>query len=129
MRIVGLLCVFSAFSASASWGQQLEFEGDTLHFGAIAQRSEARRTIRLRNTGDKPLLIDAIRTSCGCTEAVAEKMELAPNESTTLTVEYDTRKRGAFRRYVFFKTNALNADKYGESVLPVVGEVLKVAKD
>lgn len=45
----------------------------------------------LRNTGDAPLALGAIRTSCGCTRAALARRLLPPGEETTLEVRLDLR--------------------------------------
>ncbi len=43
----------------------------------------------IRNTGDAPLALGVIRTSCGCTRAAPDRRLLPPGEETTLEVRLD----------------------------------------
>ncbi len=109
----------------AAPAQILEFDRDTLQYGEILQRSEGKRSMLIRNTGEQTLEIYAVLTTCGCTAAELDKMKIAAGESARLSIEYDTRKKGKFLRFVLIKSNALNTDKYGEMRLPLTGTILK----
>jgi len=48
--------------------------------------------ITIGNTGDAPLKIINVRSSCGCTVARPKKRELLPGESDMMTLSYNTKK-------------------------------------
>lgn len=66
-------------------------------------------TFEIENHGREPLKIGEISTSCGCTSAKIEKVELGFNEETELTVYFDPNFHeeplGKITRSVFVKTN------------------------
>lgn len=45
----------------------VRFEKDTLHLGTLSYNTEREAAFRFTNTGNVPLLIRDIRTTCGCT--------------------------------------------------------------
>lgn len=60
----------------------------------------------LENTGKSDLLIEKIKTSCGCTAVAPQKTELKPGETTSLKVEFNTfRREGKQRKFVYVLTN------------------------
>lgn len=59
-------------------------------FGEInPANGKVSKILQLTNEGKSELVIDAISTSCGCTTAVADKLNLMPGESTNLNITYD----------------------------------------
>lgn len=55
-----------------------------------------------KNTGPGYVVIDEIRTSCGCTTAELEKMEYAPGESGTIEAVFNVGNRHGFQRKKIF---------------------------
>lgn len=100
-----------------------------IDLGSMSVKDERSREVLLTNTGDAPLALRRIRTSCGCTEAeltlqgkkFSFNMEmhnastlrqwegvLAPGESATLKATYRPfvmPVRGGVERKIFFETN------------------------
>lgn len=68
----------------------LEFDKTEHDFGDIEKGKEVETVFSYKNTGNAPLVITDIKSSCGCT--VPEnwsKEPLAPGESNQFTVKYD----------------------------------------
>lgn len=60
----------------------------------------------ITNSGTGDLILKTIRSTCGCTVAQPEKMELKPGESTKLHVEFDTAQReGEQQKYIYIYSN------------------------
>ena len=66
--------------------QILEIQPAKLDAGLITMGNAADLKFQLTNRGTSAIHMDSITTSCGCTKAIFEKSELAPRESTTLSV-------------------------------------------
>ena len=47
--------------------QEFKFEEETIDYGKIEKASNGERTFVFTNTGDQPLIIEKIKSSCGCT--------------------------------------------------------------
>ena len=56
--------------------------------GKFDWRKEQKAVFVLKNTGDKPLVIQDVVTSCGCTSAEYFKKPVRPNDSLELCVTY-----------------------------------------
>ena len=59
--------LFAAVAAQAQ--PQIEFDAQTKDLGYILWRTPATVTYSFTNTGDKPLVISNVTTSCGCAQA------------------------------------------------------------
>lgn len=62
-------------------------------FGTKWYAEPAEGEVEITNAGDAVLKIVNIRSSCGCTVPAPRSFDIAPGESRTFTVKYDTRKR------------------------------------
>lgn len=72
----------------------LIFDPPSLELGDVQPGQKVTRTVTYRNSGDQPLNIAWVQSSCGCTVAQPEKRRLAVGESGRLTVEYKAREPG-----------------------------------
>jgi hypothetical protein len=76
---------------SFSQGPEMSIDVSEYDFGKIQYGEKKTEEFNIKNTGDKPLQITKVRTSCGCTKAKVEDLFLLPNESTKLLVGFDTK--------------------------------------
>ncbi len=91
-------------SAQAS-GPMISFDTDTIDYGEITKGSDGVRTFTFENTGDAPLEIQGVRSSCGCTIPKKPEAPIAPGEKGEITVRYDTNRVGVFRKTITVNTN------------------------
>jgi len=71
-------------------GPRIRVEPEGFDFGRVRPRRTLRKEFRLRNLGDRDLLIERISKTCGCTAAAADASTLAPGDSTPLRVTVET---------------------------------------
>jgi len=57
----------SVKDANASNNSKIEFESTTFNFGKIALGSDGTCEFKFTNTSDEALIINSVKTSCGCT--------------------------------------------------------------
>lgn len=88
--------------AEITWIDGLEHD-----FGAFAESPEnAQCVFRYVNTGDEDLVITGARASCGCTTPRYDTRPLAPGDTASIAVAYDSQGRpGRFVKTVFVNTN------------------------
>ena len=67
-------------------------------FGDIPLNEKREHVFKLVNTGDKPLVIYDVVTSCGCTKAEYGKEPVRPGETLDLKVIYNAEDKGRFRK-------------------------------
>ena len=93
---IGILAVLTTVGLDATSvaqsGPRLVLSQRDWDFGQIWTGEPCKIEIELKNIGDAPLKILNIKSSCGCTAAEPSKRELAPGETDTMTVTYDTNK-------------------------------------
>ncbi|MEE8154261.1 MAG: DUF1573 domain-containing protein [Phycisphaerales bacterium] len=73
---------------AAANASPIRLEPPTLDFGPIQKGSTAEATVRLINTGDRPLRILQAKTSCGCAVAEIPEEPFDPGESIEVTVRF-----------------------------------------
>lgn len=75
------------------WMTELEHD-----FGDITYKKEVQHTFRFKNKGSEPLVIETIRTTCGCTGSTWDETPILPDSIGNITIEYDAKKGGYFRK-------------------------------
>ncbi|MEL6274103.1 MAG: DUF1573 domain-containing protein [Bacteroidota bacterium] len=86
--------------------EKVEWLSSTTHdFGDIIRNEPVVHEFKYRNLTAAPLIIDNVRTSCGCTTSEWQESPVAPDSIGILRVEYDARSSGFFRKYakVYFQ--------------------------
>ena len=108
--ILFILLIFAplALSAQAS-GPMISFDMETIDYGDINKGSNGVRTFTFENTGDAPLDIQGVRSSCGCTIPKKPEAPIEPGKKGEITVRYDTNRVGVFRKTITVNTNVSNA--------------------
>ncbi len=98
------------FPCRASEGPRLTVSPESIDLGELDTKSDQKHfsaSFTLSNSGDAVLVLSRPRTSCGCTRVQLPDSELAPGQSTSLTVTLDvTGRYGRQRFHVFVSSNA-----------------------
>jgi hypothetical protein len=81
--LVFLLCAF----AGSAFGQ-LTWENPEQTFNSKPQDGSVVAKYRFTNTGNQPLKIQNVKTSCGCTTAALTKTDYAPGESGEIEAKF-----------------------------------------
>ena len=71
-------------------GPRVRVEPEAFDFGKVKPGRTLRKDFRLRNIGDRDLVIERISKSCRCTRAETDTSTLTPGASTALRVEIQT---------------------------------------
>ena len=77
-------------------------------WGDIPRTPPVQKTFPIQNTGDKPLLISSVVTSCGCTTAELSSSVIPPGERADLVVVFDPNfheTSGPVSRTIWLETN------------------------
>lgn len=76
------------------------------HFGEVFQGEKVTHAFVVHNQGDGPLLIERIRSSCGCTAALASAKEIPPGQTGEVRATFDsTRFSGMVVKTIYVYTN------------------------
>ena len=98
---------------------KIEFKAETLDYGVIDKGSDGVRIFEFTNTGDAPLIISKVSSSCGCTIPKKPEKPILPGETGEIQVKYDTKRVGPIRKAITVISNASTPTK----VLKIKGEV------
>lgn len=88
--------------------QEFKFETEVIDYGKIALGSEGKRVFEFTNVGDAPLVINDIRSTCGCTVPKKPEKPIMPGEKGQIEVSYDTKRPGGFSKAITVLSNAKN---------------------
>lgn len=99
------LVAFIGFTAQAQQAK-ITFKTDTVDYGTITKGSDGVRVFEFTNTGDAPLIITDVKSSCGCTVPKKPNGPIAPGASSTIEVKYDTNRVGPIRKTITVTSNA-----------------------
>ncbi|MEN7547720.1 DUF1573 domain-containing protein [Rapidithrix thailandica] len=67
-----------------------DFEKTFYDFGTIQQGDIVKHTFKFVNSGEVPLVISDIKTTCGCTAPKYSKNPVAPGESGEILVQFNS---------------------------------------
>lgn len=77
---------------------EMTFEESTIDYGTIKKGSDGLRIFKFTNTGDQPLVISDVLTTCGCTVPKRPANAILPGEEGEIEVMYNTKLVGPIRR-------------------------------
>ena len=107
-----LISLFSFFTLQAQDTDRstktasIDFETEVIDFGTIQQNSNGLRTFTFTNTGNAPLIISNVKSSCGCTVPTYSKEAISPGATGEIEIKYDTKRLGAFSKSITVYSNA-----------------------
>ena len=104
---------------------EIQFKTDVIDYGKVAKGSDGIRVFEFTNTGDADLIINDVKSTCGCTVPEKPDGPIAAGKSGTIKVKYDTNRAvGPFRKAITVTSNAETPTK----VLKIKGELVEGAK-
>ena len=124
MKKLVLIALVALISFSVNAQAKISFKAETVDYGTIAKGSDGVRIFEFTNTGDTPLIISDVKSSCGCTVPKKPDGPVAPGESSTIEVKYDTKRVGPIRKTITVYSNANEPIK----ALKIKGEILAEGK-
>lgn len=99
------LLSFNAFSQNK--GPAIKFDFLEYDYGTIYQGGDGSSDFKFKNTGDEPLVLSSVRSSCGCTVPSWPKDPILPGQSASIKVTYDTKRIGAISKQISVVSNAV----------------------
>lgn len=93
----------------ASKTPKIEFNFTEFDYGTIQQGASGTSEFEFTNTGDEPLVLNDVRSSCGCTIPSWPQEPLKKGEKAKITVNYDTKRVGPFTKSITVSSNASNS--------------------
>lgn len=126
-KILGIVAMTLVGAISyAQNGPKIEFkaENNTIDYGTVVKGVDSGvRTFEFTNTGDEPLVITNVRSSCGCTVPSRPQAPIMPGKSDKIEVKYNMNP-GTISRTITVETNATNVTG-GTVALRIKGKVVE----
>lgn len=85
---------------------KIEFKSKTIDYGTIEKGANGVRVFEFTNTGNAPLIISKVSSSCGCTIPKKPKGPILPGKSGEIEVKYDTNRVNPIRKTITVISNA-----------------------
>ena len=108
--ILGTFVVFAAYAqeqTATQPGPQITFEEKTFDFGDIQQGDQVEHIFAFENTGDAPLILTNVQTTCGCTVPKWPREPIPPGQKSQILVKFNsTGKMGKINKVVKVISNA-----------------------
>lgn len=98
---------------------------ETLNFGQIEWKQPVTATYTVTNTGNEPLVIQDVEPDCACNQAQWTKTPIVPGDKGEVSITFDAKALGHFRKSVAIRCNAEPHLLY----LYLTGEVVTEVKD
>ncbi len=115
-KLILSLAVFTFISltlraqdATAVKNDSIIFDKTIHDYGTIDRGSNGTSVFTFTNKGLKPLVLNNVRASCGCTVPEWPRQPVAPGESGEIKVKYNTNIIGNFNKSVTVNSNADNS--------------------
>lgn len=125
MRKLLLLVAVVGFS-NVSFGQaKIEFtaKDNTIDYGTVSKDSDSgMRTFEFKNTGNQPLIIMNVQSTCGCTVPSKPTEPIMPGKTGKIDVKYNMAP-GPIRKTITVESNAVNYEG-GKVPLKIKGDVV-----
>jgi hypothetical protein len=104
---------------------KIEFKSDTVDYGTIEKGADGLRVFEFTNTGDAPLIVSKVTSSCGCTVPKWSKDPILPGQKGEIQVKYDTNRVNPIRKTITVISNANTPTV----ALKIKGEVIDSSKE
>lgn len=103
---------------------KIEFKTDTIDYGTVEKGADGVRVFEFTNTGNAPLIISDVKSTCGCTVPKKPEGPIMPGQTGEIAVKYDTNRVNPIRKTI---TVISNADT-PTVALKIKGEVVDPSK-
>lgn len=95
-----------ALTAQDKKTAKIEFKSDVIDYGTIEKGSDGVRVFEFTNTGNAPLIISSVKSTCGCTVPKKPEGPIMPGENGEIEVKYDTNRVSPIRKTITVESNA-----------------------
>lgn len=110
----------------AQKGPKIEFKDkdNTIDYGTVNKDEDSGlRSFEFTNTGDEPLIITNVQSTCGCTVPSKPTEPIAPGKTGKIDVKYNMHT-GPIRKTITVESNAVNVEE-GRVAIKIKGEVIE----
>jgi hypothetical protein len=118
------IVLFSSFGFAQN-GPKIEFKAkeNTIDYGTTTKNKDnGVRSFEFTNTGDAPLIITNVLSTCGCTVPTKPNAPIMPGKTGKIEVKYSMIP-GPIRKTITVESNAVNYEG-GRIPLKIKGDVI-----
>ena len=105
-------------------GPKIVFDELIYDYGVIDSASYGTHVFKFKNEGTQDLIISEVKSSCGCTVPEWTNTPIAPGQTGSIKVSYNTTKIGPINKSILVISNAKN-EKDGMINIRIKGEVVR----
>jgi len=98
----------------------VKLSAETYNFGKIKQGVPVTTSFTVSNTSDKPIVLESVVASCGCTTPEWSKEPIAPGSTAQIKVGYNAAAVAPFTKDITIKLAGVQEVK----IIHITGEVL-----
>lgn len=121
-----IILFVSVLVSAVSFSQaKIEFKAkdNTIDYGTVTKEQDnGVRVFEFTNTGNQPLIITNVQSTCGCTVPTKPTQPIMPGKSDKIEVKYNMNP-GPIRKTITVESNATNVEG-GRVSLKIKGEVI-----
>ena len=111
----------TAFTVTAQKPDEvIKVNADTYNFGKIKQGVPVTTFFTVTNTSDKPVVLETVVASCGCTTPEWSKEPIAPGSTSQIKVGYNAANPAPFTKDITVRLAGIQEAK----IIHITGEVL-----
>lgn len=96
------ILLLSTLTASA---QQLQVREQIVDLGRIIYKHPTTASFEITNTGNRPVTIDKVKTSCGCTTVSYSASTIGRGQKFVISATYDAKMMGHFDKFIGIYTD------------------------
>jgi hypothetical protein len=125
-KIIALIIFTLCSNISFSQAAKIEFSAkeNTIDYGRVTKGSDSGiRVFEFTNTGNAPLVITNVLSTCGCTVPTKPEAPIMPGKKGKIEVKYNM-ATGPIRKTITVESNAANYEG-GRIALKIKGEVVE----
>ncbi|WP_162128347.1 DUF1573 domain-containing protein [Flavobacterium phycosphaerae] len=122
--LIAVLLINAAVFAQS--GAKIEFKDkdNTIDYGTVNKEDDSGlRIFEFTNTGDAPLIITNVQSTCGCTVPSKPTEPILPGKTGKIEVKYNMHT-GPIRKTITVESNAVNVEE-GRVAIKIKGEVVE----
>lgn len=105
MKRINILMLSSLLALSAS-AQKITTQHEVVDCGQVMFWHPVTSEFKLKNEGNRALVINQVKKSCGCTTVDYPTKSIAPGEEFVVKMTYDAKQMGTFIKQLLLYSNA-----------------------
>lgn len=102
-------CATDSEGKAKNRGVEIWFEEELHDYGEIEQDSDGSWSFVFKNLGKEAIVINRVRSTCGCAIPEWSREPIEPGAAGEITVKYNTATTGTFLKSIYVYSTAANS--------------------